>query len=491
MRIALPDPRPTTTGEPYVRVRDLERDLRAAVDGEVRFDPGSRGAYSTDSSNYRQVPLGVVVPRTIEAGVEALRVCQQHQAPVTSRGGGTSLAGQTCNVAVIIDWSKYCNRLVSVDADAKTCVVEPGIVLDELNGQLASRGLMFGPKPATHDHCTLGGMLGNNSCGSTAQAYGKTVDNLVRLEVLTYTGCRMWVGPTSDDEYSAILDEGGPRAEIYRALRRLRDTYAERIRAGFPRIPRRVSGYNLDSLLPENGFNLARALVGSEGTLVTILRAELTLVDVPAANSLVVLGYPDIATAADAVPHVLPHQPHQLEGMDQRLISFERVKGEHREALDKLPEGSGWLMVSFTGTSQDAADTRARALIDDLEQAGRGASVAFFDTDQVEKQLWQVREGGLGATARAPDMPDTWPGWEDSAVPPDQLGGYLRGLALAVRGVWLRRRGAVRALRARLRPHPHPLRPRHPRRHRDVSSFCRTRRGTRRLLRWVAIRRAR
>ena len=239
----------------------------------------------------------------------------------------------------------------------------------------------------------------------------------------------MWVGRTSDEEYAAILDEGGPGAEIYRALRDLRDTHAERIRSGFPRIPRRVSGYNLDSLLPENGFNLAQALVGSEGTLVTVLRAELALVDVPAASSLVVLGYPDIATAADAVPHVLPHQPHQLEGMDQRLISFERAKGEHRQALDKLPDGSGWLMVSFTGPSQDEADARAHALIDDLEKAERGPSVAFFDTDEVERQLWQVREGGLGATARAPSMPDTWPGWEDSAVPPDLLGDYLRDLS--------------------------------------------------------------
>jgi FAD/FMN-containing dehydrogenase len=160
----------------------LEADLRSRVDGEVRFDPGSRGAYATDGSNYRQVPIGVVVPRTVEAGAEAVAVCREHDAPVLSRGGGTSLGGQCTNTAVVIDWTKYCNRLVSVDPQAKTCVVEPGIVLDDLNDQLAGHGLKFGPKPATHDHCVIGGMIGNNSCGATAQAYGKTVDNVRRLE---------------------------------------------------------------------------------------------------------------------------------------------------------------------------------------------------------------------------------------------------------------------------------------------------------------------
>src|SRR5579859_751915 len=237
----------------------LERDLRQRVDGEVRFDAGSRGAYSTDASNYRQVPVGVVVPRTVEAGAKAVAVCAGHGVPVTSRGGGTSLAGQACNAAVIIDWSKYCHGVVSVDPAARTCVVEPGIKLDELNAQLAPHQLMFGPKPATHDHCTLGGMIGNNSCGATAQAYGKTVDNVVRLEVLTADGERFWAGRTSDDEYQAIVAAGGRRAAIYRSLRELSESCASLVRERYPKIPRRVSGYNLDSLLPEQGFDVARA----------------------------------------------------------------------------------------------------------------------------------------------------------------------------------------------------------------------------------------
>jgi FAD/FMN-containing dehydrogenase len=214
--VSLPDPVTRRPGRPSagagaLRFGALERDLRRRVDGEVRFDAGSRGAYSTDASNYLQVPVGVVVPRTVEAAAEAVAACAEYGVPVVSRGGGTSLAGQACNAAVVIDWSKYCHGLVSVDPAAGTCVVEPGIVLDELNAQLAPHQLMFGPRPATHDHCTLGGMIGNNSCGATAQAYGKTVDNVVRLEVLTGDGERFWAGPASDDEYQAIVAAGGRR----------------------------------------------------------------------------------------------------------------------------------------------------------------------------------------------------------------------------------------------------------------------------------------
>ncbi|SDL31558.1 FAD-binding and (Fe-S)-binding domain-containing protein [Nonomuraea jiangxiensis] len=426
--VGLPDPVLVRGPQPYVRIRDLEEDLRARVDGEVRFDPGSRGAYSTDGSNYRQVPLGVVVPRTIDAAVEAVAVCREHQAPITSRGGGTSLAGQTCNTAVIIDWSKYCRRLVSVDERARTCVVEPGIVLDELNRQLAPTGLMFGPKPSTHAQCTIGGMIGNNSCGSTAQAYGKTAENVARLEILTYDGTRMWVGPTSEEEYERILAEGGRRADIYRQLREIAVEHAEQIRARFPDIPRRVSGYNLDRLLPGGAFDLAGALVGSEGTLVTVLRAELNLVPVPAAEVLLLLGYHDILTAARAVLRIAAHHPHQLEGVDDKLISYERRRHMHPEALGQLPEGGGWLMVSFTGGSKEEARRRAEALMDELHGSDHEPQMAFFDDERTEHELWEMREAGLGATARVPEMRVTWEGWEDSAVPPERLADYLRDL---------------------------------------------------------------
>jgi FAD/FMN-containing dehydrogenase/Fe-S oxidoreductase len=421
-------PEPTVGRTVGVDLAALERDLHDAVDGEVRFDVGTRGAYSTDGSNYRQVPLGVVIPKTVDAGVAAVEVCHRHRAPLFSRGGATSLGGQCCNTAVVIDWAKYCDRLVSVDEDAHTCVVEPGIVLDVLNAKLEPYGLMYGPKPSTHANCTLGGMVGNNSCGSTAQAYGKVVDNIRRLEVLTHDGLRFWAGPVDDEEYERIQRAGGRQAEIYAAMRSIADRYADEVRKHYPDIPRRVSGYNLDSLLPENGFDLAKALVGSESTLVTVLRAELELVPVPKADALVVLGYDDICTAADAVPRILPHDPMQLEGVDERLVSFERREGQHSEGLRELPSGGGWLMIGFSGDSQDEADGKARALVDELDGTEHEPSVKFYDDEKHESQLWEVREGGLGATARVPGMPETWEGWEDSAVPPERLGDYLRDL---------------------------------------------------------------
>jgi FAD/FMN-containing dehydrogenase/Fe-S oxidoreductase len=411
-----------------VNARVLEEDLRARVDGEVRFDAGSRAAYSTDGSNFRQVPIGVVVPRSVEAGAAAVAVCREHGLPLLSRGGGTSLAGQCTNAAVVLDWSKYCSRLISVDPQARTCVVEPGIVLDVLNDQLAGHGLRFGPEPATHMNCTIGGMIGNNSCGATAQRTGKVVDNIAALEVLLYDGTRFWCGPASDDEYAAIERRGDRRAEIYRRLRRLRDDYAGEIRDRYPDIPRRVSGYNLDSLLPEHGFDVAGLLVGSESTLITVLRAKLKLVPVLAERSLVVLGYPSVDRAADAVPAILPHQPVALEGLDHRLIRDQQVKHINPQALDELPEGCAFLMVQFGGDSRDEVDEAAQRMLDALHESEHDPTVAFFDDPEREDELWQVREAGLGATAHVPGRPDTFEGWEDSAVHPDLLGDYLRDL---------------------------------------------------------------
>ena len=416
--VSLPDLVVRGGGRPPVDAGALERALRRSVDGEVRFDAGSRAAYSTDASNYRQVPIGVVVPRTVEAGVAAVAACREHGAPVTSRGGGTSLAGQTCNVAVVIDWSKYCHDVVSVDAGAMTCVIEPGIVLDDLNAALAPQKLMFGPRPATHDHCTLGGMIGNNSCGATAQAYGKTADNITRLEVLTYDGERFWTGPTSDEEYAAIVARRRPaRRDLpgpARAVRRVRRPDP----GALPADP--APGVRIQPGLAVARGRLRRrpALAGSESTLVTILHAELRLVPVPAARALVVLGYPDIAAAADAVPRIAPHQPEQLEGVDDRLITFERERRMNPEALRLLPDGQGWLMVIFAGDSQEEADGKAHALIEDLRGTEHEPTVRFYDDPEHEKELADVREVALGATARVPDMPDTWEGWEDSAVPP-------------------------------------------------------------------------
>ncbi|WP_436393372.1 FAD-binding and (Fe-S)-binding domain-containing protein [Amycolatopsis sp. MEPSY49] len=395
----------------------------------MRFDRGTRAAYSTDASNFRQVPIGVVVPKTPEDAVTAIAVAREFGAPVLSRGGGTSLAGQCTNTAVVLDFSKYCTELETVDADARTCVVQPGIVLDELNRQLADTGLRFGPEPATHMNCTLGGMIGNNSCGATAQRTGKVVDNIRRLEVLTYDGTRFWCGETTDEEYAGIEHHGDPRAAIYRQLRRLRDEYADEIRRRFPDIPRRVSGYNLDSLLPEHGFDVAGLLVGSESTLVTVLRAELELVSVLPERTLVVLGYPDIAKAADAVPSILPHEPVALEGVDHKLIRDQQIKDMNPQALREMPEGRAFLMVQFAASTHDEADRQAHKMLDALHDTEHEADVEFLDDPERENELWQVREAGLGATAHVPGKADTFEGWEDSAVAPERLGEYLRKLS--------------------------------------------------------------
>jgi FAD/FMN-containing dehydrogenase/Fe-S oxidoreductase len=404
----------------------LARALRGRVDGEVRFDAGTRAAYSTDASNFRQIPLAVVVPRTVEAAVTTVAVCREHGAPVLSRGGGTSLAGQCTNAAVVIDWTKYCHRIVSVDTERRRCVVEPGIVLDELNRALAPTGLRYGPEPATHPNCTLGGMIGNNSCGATAQRTGKVVDNTPRLEVLLYDGARFWCERTDDEQYARIAAGGDRRGEVYRRLRELADTYADDIRARFVDIPRRVSGYNLDSLLPEYGFDIAGLLVGSESTLVTVLHAELELVPVVKEYALVVAGFSTVAQAADRVADIVRHEPIALEGMDRRLIRDQELKGEHAEAIAQLPDGNAWLLIQFGGETREEAGERAHRMLDELEfDRDR---LRFIDDPEEEDQLWEAREAGLGATAHVPGRRDTWEGWEDSAVPPERLAGYLRDL---------------------------------------------------------------
>src|SRR5437016_5911814 len=257
----------------------LAEELRRSIRGEVRFDDGSRALYATDASNYRQVPIGVVMPRDGDDVVATVALARKHRAPILARGGGTSLAGQCCNVAVVMDFSKYMHDIIELNIHDKYARVHPGIVLDDLRHAAERHQLTFGPDPATHTHCTIGGMIGNNSCGVHALMAGKTVDNIDELDVLTYDGVRLRVGPTSEDQLSEIIARGGRRGEIYAGLRRIRDQYGDLIRARYPKIPRRVSGYNLDELLPENGFNVARALVGSECTCVVVLEAKCRLVD--------------------------------------------------------------------------------------------------------------------------------------------------------------------------------------------------------------------
>ncbi len=250
----------------------LESALRRNLRGDVRFDQGSRALYATDGSNFRQVPIGVVLPRDAADVEAAIALARQHGAPILCRGAGTSLAGQCCNVAVVLDFSRYMANILEIDPAGRMARVQPGVVLDTLRHEAEKHHLTFGPDPATHDRCTLGGMIGNNSCGVHSVMAGKTAENIEALEVLTYDGLRLKVGANNEQELDAIIRSGGRRGEIYSSLKNLSERYASLVRERFPNIPRRVSGYNLNDLLPENGFNVARALVGSEGTCVTVLR---------------------------------------------------------------------------------------------------------------------------------------------------------------------------------------------------------------------------
>jgi FAD/FMN-containing dehydrogenase/Fe-S oxidoreductase len=413
----------------------LQAELRSKVRGEVRFDPGSRALYATDASNYRQVPLGVVTPWDLDDVIHTVAAARAAGAPILSRGGGTSLAGQCCNVAVVMDHSRHLNRVLEIDPERRLARVEAGCVLDDLRHAAEAHHLTFGPDPSTHNHCTLGGMLGNNSCGvhsmlSRRAGLGlRTSDNTQELTILTYEGAGLRVGPTTADELERIITAGGPRGRIYAGLKALRDKYGEEIRARFPRLPRRVSGYNLDELLPENGFHVARALVGTEGTCVTILEATLHLVPSPPARSLLVLGYPDVFAAADHVTEILDHDPTALEGMDRLLVDWVRDKGDKSANLELLPPGGGWLLVEFGGETKREADEHARRLMAELKRGPAPPSMKLYDDPVKERLLWKVRESGLGSTAWVPGRPDTWEGWEDSAVPPERMGTYLREFA--------------------------------------------------------------
>ena len=411
---------------PEVDLAGLERALHDQIEGEVRFDAGSRALYAHDASNYRQAPLGVVVPKTIEDVVATVAAAREFGAPILSRGGGTSLAGQCCNVAVVLDFSKYLNEVLEIDVEKKLARVQPGIVLDDLRKATERHGLTFGPDPSTHGWCTLGGMIGNNSCGVHSVMSGRTADNVEALDILTYDGERFWVGRTDDEEWDAYVAEGGRRGAIYAGLREIRQQYAEEIRQRFPDIPRRVSGYNLGELLPGKGCNVARALVGSEGTCVVVLQAVLNLVPHRGERTLVVLGYPDVYSAADHVPEILEHGPVGIEGLDRELVQFEEKKNMNVEDRELLPEGDGFLLVEFGADEKADADAQAQRLVDALEKHDDAPRAATFRDAGKSAQLWEIRESGLGATAKVPGMDDTWPGWEDAAVDPANLGDYLR-----------------------------------------------------------------
>ncbi|MFE6941479.1 FAD-binding and (Fe-S)-binding domain-containing protein [Streptomyces chartreusis] len=377
---------------------ELEAELRKAVRGEVGFDVTSRALTTMDASNYRRVPLGVVAPHDADDVAAVLEVCRDHMVPVVARGGGTSIAGQATGTGIVLDFTRHMNGLVSLDPDTRTAVVQPGLVLDRLQEAAAPHGLRFGPDPSTHSRCTLGGMIGNNSCGSHSVAWGTTADSVRELEVVSGRGQRLRLG----QDWA-----GAPQG-----LREVVDGELARLRTGFPELPRRISGYALDALLPENGADVARSFCGSEGTLGIVTEAVVRLVEAPRARALAVLGYGDEGAAAEAAAGLLPYGPLTVEGMAADLVPSAHV----------LPRGGAWLFVETGGESQDEARARAEAIVRAADVVG---STVVTDPGG-QRALWRIREDASGTATRMPDGSEAWPGWEDCAVPPQRLGAYLR-----------------------------------------------------------------
>src|SRR6266508_3561486 len=376
---------------------ELAAALRAAVGGEVDFGEGRRAEYSSDASLYRCVPLGVVFPRDA-ADVEAtLAVCRQAGVPLTFRGGGTSIGGQA---------------------------VEPGVVLDDLRAAAAAHGLDVGPDPSTHSRCTLGGMVGNNSCGSHSLAWGRTAESVVALELLLDDGSRITAGATPAEAAARAIAAGGRAGELHAALRALAADGEATIRGALGRFPRQVSGYALEHLLPERGFDLARALVGSEGTCAVVLQAGIALIGPPAARALVLVGFDDLPAAAEHAPATLHHRPLTWQGIDVEILDTVRRRGG---AVPALPDGRAWLYVEVGGAEPAEARARADRLARELAGTPGVRGTRSVADPRTQRALWRIREDGAGLATRLPDGREAWPGWEDAAVPPEQLGDYLRG----------------------------------------------------------------
>ena len=392
-----------------VNPHELAAELRRAGVAEVDASTRRRAEYSSDASNYRLVPQVVVFPRHADEVALALQVARGTGTPLVPRGAGTSIAGNAVSDGIVLDFSRHLNRLVSLDPDAGTAVVQPGLVLAELQRAAAPHGLRFGPDPSTQARCTLGGMIGNNACGAHALAYGTSADNVEQLSLLLSYGRTLRAGRLAE-----LADPVGAE------LTSLVSGNLGVIRTEFGRFGRQVSGYSLQHLLPENGGRLARFLAGTEGTLGVTTEATVRLVRAAPATALAVLAYPDMATAADAVPGLLPLRPLALEGMDARLVQV-LVDRRGPAAVPPLPAGGGWLFVETGGATAAEAVGAAHQVVAAAECLD-SAVVAGPDA----ARLWRIREDGAGLGGRTPANAPAWPGWEDAAVPPERLGRYLR-----------------------------------------------------------------
>jgi FAD/FMN-containing dehydrogenase/Fe-S oxidoreductase len=392
-------------------VDSLQNALKNVGIADVRVDMTSRAAYSADASLYRVMPKAVAFPAGPDDVAAALEVCRREGVPVTARGAGTSIAGNAVGTGVVLDFSRYMNRVLSVDPESRTAVVQPGVVQSVLQAAALPHGLRFGPDPSSHTRCTIGGMIGNNACGSRALGYGRTSDNVAALRVLTASGEELRLAGGDTAPSSRLLDD----------LTAITNSGLATIRTQFGRFGRQVSGYALDNLLPEKNFDVTRLLVGSEGTLGIVTEAQVRLVNEPAHRMLVVLGYPDIAAAGDATPAILEHRPTACEGIDSRIVDVVRER-KGSAAVPPLPAGAAWVFVEVIGASAEEAAARAA---DVGKTCGAMDSLVVADPARAAS-LWRIREDGAGLSARSTANRPAHAGWEDAAVPPQRLGEYLR-----------------------------------------------------------------
>ncbi|MBI4460583.1 MAG: FAD-binding oxidoreductase, partial [Acidobacteria bacterium] len=405
---------------------ELEQDLKKMIGGEVRFDAYSRILYSTDASIYQIEPVGVVIPRDRDDVVAALEVCRRRRVPILPRGGGTSLAGQAIGKAVILDFSKYMNRVLDVNVEERRVRAEPGVVLDELNLQLRPHGLFFPPDPATASRCNLGGMIGNNACGARSIIYGRTSDSLRSLDLLLASGERFVARPISSDDLAAKLGGSTHENVIYRELLRLVEANREEILRRFPKILRREGGYNIDALLNRDPLNLIPLIAGSEGTLAVVLEAELALTPRPLASVLLVAHFRELIEALEATQVILETGPSAVELLDKMVLDLTRGTQEYRRRMTFIEgDPSAVLVVEYSGDRRDELIGRLHQIEEKLRRAGLG--YAFFHATEPEAQanVWKVRKAGQGLLLGmvGDRKPATFV--EDTAVAPEKLPAYV------------------------------------------------------------------
>ena len=406
---------------------DIERALQLRVSGEVRFDPFSRVLYSTDASIYQMEPVGVVIPRNVEDVLAVIEVANENGIPVLPRAGGTSLAGQTVNHAIVTDFSKYLNQIIEVNQEEQWARVQPGIVLDDLNRQLLPYGLMYAPDPTTSSRACVGGGVGNNTCGAHSVIYGKTLDHIKELEVILSDGTQTHFMPLEARELESKLSGTGLESDIYRGVRRLAQENAASIEARYPNIMRRVSGYNLDEFLTDAPFNMAKMVVGSEGTLCVVTEVKINLVPRPTMTALSVVHFQDIFGASEAVKDILEHDPSSIEIMDSNVLERSRAStglGSNMAFIEGSP--GAILVVEFYGESESELTNKCDKLKNDMARRGHGyATVNMLDRAS-QASVWAVRKNGLGLLMSMHGDAKPLPFVEDTAVDPENMGEFVR-----------------------------------------------------------------